>query len=54
MKFKNGIKIGAQGGHGLIRYTVEKYNPNEIIQFRFSKPNGFHGIHKFEIIPILY
>lgn len=49
MKFKTGIKIGAKGGHGPIRYSVEKYNPNEIIQFRFSKPNGFNGIHKFEI-----
>ena len=49
MKFKEGIQIGAKGGHGPIRYTTEKYNPNEIIQFRFSKPNGFNGIHKFEI-----
>ncbi|WP_443633473.1 hypothetical protein ABXT64_00705 [Candidatus Marifrigoribacter sp. Uisw_064] len=49
MKFKDGIKVGAKGGHGPIRYSVEKYNPNEIIQFRFSKPKGFNGIHKFEI-----
>lgn len=49
MKFKGGIKVGAKGGHGPIRYSVEKYNPNKIIQFRFSKPNGFNGIHKFEI-----
>ncbi len=49
MKFKDGIQVGAKGGHGPIRYSVEKYNPNEIIQFRFSKPNGFNGIHKFEI-----
>lgn len=49
MKFTNGIQIGAKGGHGPIRYSVEKYNPNEIIQFRFSKPKGFNGIHKFEI-----
>jgi hypothetical protein len=49
MRFKEGIQIGANGGHGPIKYSVEKYNPNEIIQFRFSKPNGFNGIHKFEI-----
>lgn len=49
MKFKDGIQIGAAGGHGPIRYTVEKYNLGEIIQFRFSKPYGFNGIHKFEI-----
>ena len=49
MKFKDGIKVGAKGGHGPIKYVVEKYTPSEIIQFRFSKPNGFNGIHKFEI-----
>lgn len=49
MKFKNGIQLGANGGHGPIRYSVEKYNPDEIIQFQFSKPEGFDGVHKFEI-----
>lgn len=49
IKFKNGIQVGEKGGHAIIRYSVEKYNPNEIIQFRFSKPTGFNGIHKFEI-----
>lgn len=49
MKFKDGIQVGAKGGHGPIRYSVEKYIPSEIIQFRFYKPNGFNGVHKFEI-----
>lgn len=49
MKFKGGIKVGAKGGHGPIRYSVEKYDPNKIIQFRFLKPNGFYGVHKFEV-----
>ncbi|CAM1363612.1 conserved hypothetical protein [Tenacibaculum sediminilitoris] len=49
MRFKEGINVGAKGGHGPIRYSVEKYNPNEIILFRFLKPDGFNGIHKFEI-----
>lgn len=52
MRFKAGIQVGAKGGHGPIRYSVEKYNPSEIIQFRFSKPIGFNGIHKFEIIEL--
>ena len=47
MKFDSTIKVGAKGGHGPIRYYVEKYKPSQIIQFRFLKPN--HGIHKFEI-----
>ncbi|MDG1697814.1 MAG: hypothetical protein P8H93_02720 [Polaribacter sp.] len=49
MKFKQGLKVGARGGHGPIRYFVEKNKPNEILQFRFSKPYGFNGIHKFEM-----
>ena len=49
MKFREGLKIGAKGGHGPIRYLVETYQPSEVIQFRFSKPNGFNGIHKFEV-----
>jgi len=49
IKFKSGIQVGAKGGHGPIRYSVEEYNPKEIIQFRFSKPKGFNGVHKFEI-----
>ncbi len=49
MKFKDGIREGAKGGHGPIRYAVELYDPSKIIQFRFSEPKGFIGIHKFEI-----
>lgn len=49
LRFKDGLKMGAEGGHGPIRYFVEAYNPDEIIQFRFTKPTGFNGIHKFEI-----
>lgn len=49
MKFKEGIRIGSQGGHGPIRYIVDRYDPHALIQFRFTKPEGFIGIHKFEI-----
>lgn len=49
MRFKGGIQVDAKGGHGPVRYSVEKYNPEEIIQFRFSQPSGFNGIHKFEV-----
>ncbi|TPN86296.1 hypothetical protein [Aquimarina algicola] len=49
MKFQDGIKIGSKGGHGPIKYCIERYNPSEIIEFRFLKPHGFNGIHKFEL-----
>ena len=49
MKFKGGMKLGAKGGHGPIRYAVEKYDPHATIQFRFTSPLGFNGIHKFDV-----
>jgi hypothetical protein len=49
MRFNDGLKVGAKGGHGPIRYTIEKYNPGEIVEFKFTKPSGFHGIHRFEL-----
>ena len=49
MKFKEGMKVGAKGGHGPIRYTIDKYIPGELIQFQFTQPKGFDGIHKFEM-----
>ncbi len=52
MRFKEGIQIGAKGGHGPIRYSVEKYAPDDIVQFRFSKPIGFKGIHKLELLEL--
>ena len=49
MKLDKGLQVGSKGGHGPIRYTVQAYNQGELIEFKFSKPEGFNGIHKFEI-----
>ena len=49
MRFKEGLKVGAKGGHGIIRYSIEEYVLGERIVFNFFKPLGFNGIHKFEI-----
>ncbi len=49
MRFKEGIKEGASGGHGPIGYTVENYDPENEVQFRFFKPKGFHGTHAFTL-----
>ena len=48
MKFDRPLSVGAVGGHGPIRYTVESYQPGSCIQFRFSEPKGFLGSHRFE------
>lgn len=49
IKFKDGLKVGSKGGHGIIRYTITEYDPNHIIKFQFSKPKGFNGTHEFRI-----
>ena len=49
MKLDKGLQLGSKGGHGSIEYTVIDYHPEEFIEFEFSKPEGFIGIHKFEI-----
>jgi hypothetical protein len=49
MKLDNGLQAGSKGGHGPIRYLVQEYKPGESIKFKFTKPTGFNGFHKFEI-----
>lgn len=49
MYFKEGLQVGAFGGHGPIRYSVSKIIPNTLIEFQFKKPTGFFGKHYLEI-----
>jgi hypothetical protein len=44
-----GLRVGARGGHGPIRYTVEQYIPGRSVLFRFSAPRGSEGTHRFEV-----
>ena len=52
MYFPDGLKVGANGGHGPIRYSVLTYHPESPIVFEFQKPSGFNGIHKFEVTAV--
>ncbi len=51
MQFDRPLGMGAIGGHGPIRYTVESYQPGHDIRFRFTEPKGFVGTHRFEVEP---
>ena len=44
------LGVGASGGHGPIGYDVEEYEAGRSIQFRFTRPKGFAGYHRFEIV----
>ncbi len=52
MIFRKGLTDGAIGGHEPIRYSINKYIPGSLIEFKFLKPDGFNGIHRFEITEI--
>jgi hypothetical protein len=49
MRFDRALVVGAAGGHGPVRYSVEEYHPSHSIVFRFSAPRGFNGTHRFEV-----
>ena len=46
------LAVGAQGGHGSIRYGVEEYAPGRLLLFRFSSGSGLEGVHGFTIEPL--
>ncbi len=50
MELDGPLGIGATGGHGPIGYSVEEYAPGKSIKFRFTKPKGFKGFHRFDVI----
>ena len=49
MRFRNGLAPDAKGGHGPIRYTVEKCDPEGYVRFAFRKPKGFHGTYTLSL-----
>jgi hypothetical protein len=49
MAFDKPLGVGARGGHGPIRYSVEEYQPAQKVVFRFTSPKGFDGTHTFEV-----
>jgi hypothetical protein len=50
MRFDRPLSVGATGGHGPIRYSVESYEPGQSIRFRFQGPKGFDGFHGYELL----
>jgi hypothetical protein len=44
------LGVGADGGHGPIRYAVAAYEPGKLVRFGFKAPAGFDGYHCLEVI----
>lgn len=51
MRFDRPLGVGANGGHGPIRYAVVDHEPGWYIRFKFSVPRGFIGHHWLEAVP---
>lgn len=49
MRLDRPLAVGAEGGHGPVRYVVERYEPGRLVQFRFTRPAGFDGHHCFSV-----
>jgi hypothetical protein len=47
MRLDRPLEEGAAGGHGPIRYTVERYVPGRCIRFRLTGPRGVDGFHEY-------
>ena len=49
MDFDRPLGIGADGGHGPVRYEVVGYEAGSSVIFRFKAPRGFEGTHRFDV-----
>lgn len=45
------LAVGADGGHGPIRYAVAEHEPGRRVLFRFHPPTPMEGTHAFEVLP---
>ncbi|MFF3685091.1 DUF2867 domain-containing protein [Streptomyces sp. NPDC002187] len=50
IRFDRPLAVGADGGHGFVRYSVGAYEPGRSIRFDFTPPGTGH--HSFGIEPL--
>ena len=51
MRFDRPLGVGADGGHGPVRYAVIDYEPGQRVRFSFKAPRGLNGWHELEVRP---
>jgi hypothetical protein len=54
MVLDGGLREGSRGGHGPVRYAVERYEPGRKVTFCFEPRGlaaGLDGHHTFEAVP---
>ncbi|NED95580.1 DUF2867 domain-containing protein [Phytoactinopolyspora alkaliphila] len=52
MRLDRPISVGADGGHGPIRYWVSEYEPGRRVRFTFHPETGIDGFHELVIEPL--
>lgn len=52
MRLDRSLRVGADGGHGPIRYRVEEYEPGSRVRFGFTGPPGLAGFHEFVVAEV--
>jgi hypothetical protein len=51
LEFDRPLGVGADGGHGWIRYRVSAFEPGRRLQFTFAPGIGIEGTHEFVVEP---
>ncbi len=51
MRLDGPLGVGVLGAHGPVSYVVDHYVPSRQVRFTFQRPRGFHGHHRFEVLP---
>lgn len=52
IRFDRPLEVGADGGHGDVRYRVSAYEPGRRVRFKFHRPTGIDGYHELTVEPI--
>lgn len=52
MRFDGPLAVGADGGHGDVRYVVSAYEPGRRVEFGFHPAIGLTGYHALEVDPV--
>jgi hypothetical protein len=53
MRLDRPVQVGADGGHGPIRYWVSEHEPGRRIRFTFHSEGGIEGYHELSVEPIV-
>lgn len=52
IRFDRPLSVGADGGHGEVRYVVNSYEPGRWLECRFHPEIGLDGYHALEVEPL--